>query len=548
MPGLSNIVGSVLHSLSGLSSLAFSSVADALDTALKQARCAIASSKSVDGVDLAENIATSTASFVLSAVCRYVEYGQNTGPNSGIEKVRRLEEEIDALAASIASNLKPNGVLELMTKRDCHKLAAEKSSTVVDIAIFSLKATKVSEEKLENGSGPASAPNGNLASEEGKGELLTSLLGEEYDSIITSQSEFNALKMGLEDARSETATQRQTLMSDRDSYETERDSITTRMDELRKELEALEQENESLTEKIEDIDERIILLDDSCGDEVRELKTKLTEQAKLVKLENDSHDVVKKLGSFESSLFQLSTQSDDCVPKPSLAGKVSNKMGIYLVRMRNYFKAESDIIEFICGRVRTLESGLKDLEREINECAVLDMTTNVNHMTHQLSTNRQNIEEDNAAIAALRGDAEKMRDNLMRQLEEYDSESGEAFSALHMSVLNGIASAMTRIGLASDGGLAEYLLSHSAKIATTENGAGPDTTPVHTTDVVNGGNGFDRVENRELSNPSEPPPVPQKTVKLPKLSWAVKTISEKKPIKSLLDIQKEELSAKSSSN
>eukprot|EP00957_Ditylum_brightwellii_P156797 11934218-Ditylum_brightwellii.AAC.1 len=77
-------------------------------------------------------------------------------------------------------------------------------------------------------------------SEEGKGEILTSLLGEEYDAIITSQSECNALKMGLEDAHSETSTQRQLLISDRDSYITECDSITSCIDKLQKELGAHE--------------------------------------------------------------------------------------------------------------------------------------------------------------------------------------------------------------------------------------------------------------------------------------------------------------------
>ena len=60
--------------------------------------------------------------------------------------------------------------------------------------------------------------------------------------------------------------------------------------------------------------------------------------------------------------------------------QISKKMGMYFVRVRNYFKAEADCVEFIAGRAATLEAGLPDLRREIEECRALGMTTNVSQM------------------------------------------------------------------------------------------------------------------------------------------------------------------------
>eukprot|EP00957_Ditylum_brightwellii_P018522 1392600-Ditylum_brightwellii.AAC.1 len=70
-----------------------------------------------------------------------------------------------------------------------------------------------------------------------------------------------------------------------------------------------------------------------------------------------------------------------------------------------------------------------------------------------------------------------------------------------MSVLDKIALEIMCISLASDGGLSEHLLSHSAKIVTTENGVRSDTTSIHITDNVNGDNGINWVKKDELSHP-----------------------------------------------
>eukprot|EP00565_Helicotheca_tamesis_P009403 CAMPEP_0185736194 /NCGR_PEP_ID=MMETSP1171-20130828/27194_1 /TAXON_ID=374046 /ORGANISM="Helicotheca tamensis, Strain CCMP826" /LENGTH=843 /DNA_ID=CAMNT_0028406727 /DNA_START=64 /DNA_END=2595 /DNA_ORIENTATION=+ len=574
LPGILNTIGSVLRSLNGSLPSSTSSVIDALGTAIRQSRCAISSSNAVEGLALADTIATATSSFIMSSIRQYVEYSQDSGPTTGVEKVRQLEEEIDALASSIVPNSSKNGVVELMSKRDSHKLAAEKSSTVVDIAMLSLKAAKPVGENSVNGSDSLSGLKRNLVSEEEKNALLTSLLGDEYDAIIASREGYNALKVDLEDARSATSGKRNILMEERNSYQAECDRVAARMDELRREMEALEEENAILTGKIEGIDSKITALDDSCGDEVKEIKLKLTERGKSLKVEDDSRAVIDSLGSFESSLYQLSTSSvNRTVVKNDLADKVPNKMGIYLVRMRNYFKAEADIIEYIYERKSSLENGMNDLEREIEEFTGLGMTANVNQMTQQYSVNKQNIEEDNSAIAALRGEAKQMLENLMLRLEQYDNESGEAFTALQMSMLNGISSAITRIGLDSDGGLGTYLASLGTKNTTKKKKAGANGSK-----SKNGANGssettpdLDANENikpatagsavksdnaapvaptitASKSKPLNPHPLPQDTVSKPKFSWGVKATSAKKPMKSFLDIQQEELSAKAATN
>eukprot|EP00978_Attheya_sp_CCMP212_P020567 scaffold59034_cov42-Attheya_sp.AAC.2 len=118
-------------------------------------------------------------------------------------------------------------------------------------------------------------------------------------------------------------------------------------------------------------------------------------------------------------------------------------MGIYLVRMRNYFKAEADAVEFLQNRASFWKRRfltcfrMCSQEQEIQECTALGMTLQSRtKMTQSLAITRENIADDYGVVAVLRGEAELMRDDIRLQSEL-------ASSRLHCP----LTSSLTRHGI-----------------------------------------------------------------------------------------------------
>ena len=155
------------------------------------------------------------------------------------------------------------------------------------------------------------------------------------------------------------------------------------------------------------------------------------------------------------------------------------------------------------------------------------MTTNARQVSHSLSQKLENIEDDNHVIDTLCDEAVKMRDELADKLEKYVSidKFDAHLSSMHMTILRGIVSAIFEIGLDGIGGLAQF--------ADTGSNGHVSLAPTMPVAVIGSNPTFARdVRSADLST---------------KLTWAKPDSQLKKAeVKSLLNIQKDELSSKKS--
>mmetsp|Transcript_19846 Transcript_19846/g.44219 ORF Transcript_19846/g.44219 Transcript_19846/m.44219 type:complete len:882 (-) Transcript_19846:41-2686(-) len=554
-------------------------VTTALGKAIKSAR-SLATSSSTASNDVTSHRAEAVADRMVSDLSRAVEklrcnVAASKSKHGKETIIRTLEAEIESLASSLGTATSSNGLLGLMTARDCHRSAAEKSSTVVGIVVTAAAAASSSSGALEM---EAASSNDNTAAvftEADSTDVVATVLGGDYDAVMSAKAEYESLRSNLDAARSGSVSSRSDLVSELDGCRTEREVVNGRLEELRRETEELEKKGSDLDAKARAIKEKLEDLDANLDDKVDAIKAGLSERSGAVQLEEAARGVADGFGCFRAALTEVSasasTMNGNSAEDVYSPEKISNKMGIYFVRIRNYFKAEADCIEFISNRAANLEGGLADLEREIDECRALGMTTNVAHMTQTLKESKQNISEDTNVVKMLRSEAEKMQIDFMGRLNEYSTASGgipanQALTSLQLSVLGGIRDAIVRIGL-QDKGLDDYIanvneMSQEFQIEETNgneaagdddnNGAvvGSDSFPDHVskemaakTDISVAATANSYVDPANWTAP------PVSASALPKLSWASAGASATAPKtkgKSLVEIQQEEMSAKES--
>jgi hypothetical protein len=169
------------------------------------------------------------------------------------------------------------------------------------------------------------------------------------------------------------------------------------------------------------------------------------------------------------------------------------------------------------------------------------MKTNAAQITKSLTRARENIEDDNSVVKGLRHEAQILYEDLVARLKQYvSSERGAELSSIHVSVLRGIVSSLTEIGLDNNTSLQAYLSGTKADAKSDERPAstapakerGGDTLPAKAAASV------DTVIVKE------------KDMLKAKLTWARKPADDKDQKKaekkSLLEIQQEELDSNSS--
>jgi len=153
----------------------------------------------------------------------------------------------------------------------------------------------------------------------------------------------------------------------------------------------------------------------------------------------------------------------------------------------------------------------------LEEFKSLGLATNARQVEHALQQKVDNIKEDNLAIEALCVEAAKTRDEIADKLEKL----GGGLSSMHVTVLRGIVSAIAELEV-DIGPLSQFVESngHASKAP----------------QAMNGSAGAQKAADVDAT-PAQ---------LAPKLTWATKSDSEAKKTeaKSLLHIQKEELSSK----
>lgn len=308
----------------------------------------------------------------------------------------------------------------------------------------------------------------------------------------------------------------------------------------------------------------------SQSSEIRELENELEKSSKIVKLEETAKSLVEKMHVFESTILGASTSTYSKESNPIIFNPdhVARKIGIFIVRMMNYFNSEAEMVTFIRNRVKELEAKIPGLQFEIEECASLGMTTNVSQMKKTLNETRQNIIEDTEFISALQGEAEKMRDDLMKLLHNFENvKYNKSSMSVHVSMINGIKEALVKIGLDTDGGLSAHfdriasvssrLSNGNRNVIKVDNAQKQRTTENYVKTQLLKQNS-ELSHSKKLKSTDTTPKQSEKTQSIPatapvprevetpkiKMGWAIKASSSQAAAKSFLDIQKEELQLK----
>lgn len=556
---LLNLIATILKS-TGLPHSDVSSSVNQLAKLLNLAHITVKETNPIIG----NNVSTTISNLIVKTISHSLKEIQCSTQNA-VDKIQQLEKDIERLASSLAGNgaSKPQ-VVKLMTKRDTHKKAAEKYSTVMSITLIS--SVMGSDDAQPNMVTGRSLDDGNM-----RQKLVAALMGDEFESVNSNRIKFESVKRQLAKANSSTFAQRDALNAEREASEKRRHDISEHIQELRLEIQKLAQEDEIIKNKIVNIDGQITSLVCSQSSEMCELENELEKSSKVIKLEETAKSLAEKMHGFESTIVKAtnstySKESNAIVFKPD---QVARKMGIFIVRMMNYFNSEAEVVTFMRNRVRDLEGKIPGLQFEIEECASLGMTTNVAQMKKTLNETYQNIIEDNELISALQGEAEKMRDDLMKLLNNFENGNCNKGSlSLHASMLNGVKDALLKIGLDNDGGLSTYFdtiasnssrkngtaskivkddeaqeqkITESAKVTaqpSKQNGESSHSEKVNSTGTT------PKQSEKPISASTAPKVLAPAKAQTTKMGWAVKATSSQAVTKSFLDIQKEELQMK----
>lgn len=519
--------------------------------------------------------------------------------------VRQVEREISALSKSAngqgsqqapqqrlrkpAPGNKNGGqaVIDMITRRDRNKQIAEKSGVVVEISVGCKKqfagGDEGEEEKAQanvtggNGSKEKQRHqlNGKYQSTEGRDVLAQKIVGASLHGFISKTTdEVKSLETKIETIVNESSTEKGNLAVRKDEISTKRQDISKRMEQLRRELEELERQNDQLAKEEDDVSAELERLERKSEKEVIGLKSKISAKSDWSTLHREVARTVEMMGELEMAWIRSSSvavlSSNDATRKkedPSLAALLPNKFDQYLNRARAYFQSESQCVELLRNRISSAEAEVLDLEREIQECTMLGMEANVGTMTHKLGTLKSFVDEDNAVIDSLRRDAKAMREDLIRRVEEYcalmqekdtadnNGVDGTPLKTTHVAALEGISIELTGIGFYDDedGGLGGIFAKIPQRVTATKQSvlsgeSVPDGVEISNNDAsisfIGDVDTDDASSNGTSNAKSALPPRPLEKVTMPKFSWASKANTVPKETKSLLEIQKEELSAK----
>lgn len=164
------------------------------------------------------------------------------------------------------------------------------------------------------------------------------------------------------------------------------------------------------------------------------------------------------------------------------------------------------------------------------------MNTTIAQMRENVVTKEDLIVKDTAMIQRFTDEATSMFEGLLGRLEDYTSaQASSALAPIKPGSLDGISSCLTRIGVASVDRLDNFMTSMNGRGRPTLNATDPIASPKVGIPVAPIGTPKSK-EKVVVENPPS----------MPKFTWAsAKTATNAGAKTSLLDIQQEELKAKS---
>lgn len=340
----------------GMDSLSASEMKSSLRLVLQQARTAYSKNKE-DQEALAECIGNAIVTRISGLVQELMSHEDDDASKS----IRQLEKEIDSLSTSL-NNLGQCGIAELIQNRDTQKSAADKALTVVNIAMGAVP------------------QDGNVATVEvssvTKDEVLLSLVGEDgLEKMNANKAAHDAVRQKIKEAEARTSPEYQALKMNLSTFQGERSLVADKIEELKNELKQLEEKDAMLERKIEGTEKEMAALHESSSGEMQKLQAELAKTSKAAESDFSVRSLADRLAIYETSVKQsvVSTSSVHFNGNEDMSNLVPEKLSSYLVRARNYFRAEADCVQFLRSRMRTIETEANSL---VSPCVVESIPLN----------------------------------------------------------------------------------------------------------------------------------------------------------------------------
>lgn len=279
--------------------------------------------------------------YVVSRISTAIQDLKSQGSDEGVDLILRLEDEIESLASSLVTG--DGGVIELINKRDSTKVAAEKSSTVVGVAMAtSFRGFEISEDSDY--------------SVVDKEDILNNIVGRaEIEQMKNNKLILRDMEEKMKVIEKSNSEERMLLKSNLKTYQAERELVAERMNELRIAMKQLEEDDAELNAIIEETEMKLSTIEENNRGEVRKMVSNLEESKEIADLEKSVESLVDSLKIYEDSLKKAVTVSNIFENCENVDEFVPNKLGIYLVHVKNYFTSESDCVDFLRNRIIELE-------------------------------------------------------------------------------------------------------------------------------------------------------------------------------------------------
>jgi len=183
--------------------------AKALQSAIVHSRATLSStsnnntsSSSLEYPAIADAISQNIVSTIANTV-----HTVTSASHDGARTISTLETEIEGIVAEVViPKYGRANARDLMSNRDCHKVAAEKYSKILQITMQSKNAAS-------NTTTNGIHTNGHSSSNTSNESIMESILGDQYKSITTSKQTQTTLQKRLAKATSTTVTGRQRIVS-----------------------------------------------------------------------------------------------------------------------------------------------------------------------------------------------------------------------------------------------------------------------------------------------------------------------------------------------
>jgi len=331
----------------GMDSTSASEMKGSLRLVLQQGRTAYAKNKKERNA-LAESIGNA----IVARISGLVRDLMSRDDNDASKSMRHLEKEIDSLSTSLNS-FGQCGIVELIQNRDVQKQAADKASMVVNIAMGTVPVGDVADVQVSSVT---------------KDEVLLSLVGSDgLEKMNANKLAHDAVRQKMKDAESRSSPEYQAHKMNLSTFQGERSIVAGNIEELKNALKKLEEEDAMLCRKIEGAEKEIAALDEDSNGEVAKLREELAVTSKAAESDVSVRTLADRLAVYEMTVKQ-SVNATSVVSNGSedMSNIVPEKMNLYLIRARNYFRSEADCVQFLRSRVRMLETEANSLVSTFN--------------------------------------------------------------------------------------------------------------------------------------------------------------------------------------